>query len=307
MQITAPARKPAWYSPSNVGNFLREARRFPLIPLAVIVVVLVIPAFFASFVAPHHPTRGQFSERLTPPAWQEGGSARYLLGTDKQGRDILSRIIHGAKYVLAVSLTVIAISGVIGVGLGLIAGYFGGRSDMLIMRGVDIALSIPAILLALAIVASRGPGFGVVIFVICVILWSRYARQVRGEVLAIKNQDFIGTGQGGGVLRLPHHHTAHLSQRGQLHHRAGDPPGGICDSAGSQPQFPGRRYSPAHARMGPDGSQRTGTGGDRLVGVLLPRRGHLPGSAVPEPDGRLAARPPGPQAAQPLINNTIYE
>ena len=192
MQITAPARKPAWYSPSNVGNFLREARRFPLIPLAVILVVLVIPAFFASFVAPHHPTRGQFSERLTPPAWQEGGSARYLLGTDKQGRDILSRIIHGAKYVLAVSLTVIAISGVIGVGLGLIAGYFGGRSDMLIMRGVDIALSIPAILLALAIVASRGPGFGVVIFVICVILWSRYARQVRGEVLAIKNQDFIG-------------------------------------------------------------------------------------------------------------------
>lgn len=192
MQITAPARKPAWYSPSNVGNFFREARRFPLIPLAVIVIVLIIPAFFAAYVAPHHPTRGQFSERLTPPAWQEGGSARYLLGTDKQGRDILSRIIHGAKYVLMVSLTVIAISGVVGVGLGLIAGYFGGRSDMLIMRGVDIALSIPAILLALAIVAARGPSFGVVIFVICVILWSRYARQVRGEVLAIKNQDFIG-------------------------------------------------------------------------------------------------------------------
>ncbi|MDE2779097.1 MAG: ABC transporter permease [Chloroflexota bacterium] len=192
MQVTAPAQKPAWYSPSNIGYYLQEARRFPLIPLAVIVVVLVIPAFFAAYVAPHHPTRGQFAERLTPPAWQEGGSAKYLLGTDKQGRDILSRIIHGAKYVLAVSLTVIAISGVIGVGLGLIAGYYGGRSDMLIMRGVDIALSIPAILLALAIVAARGPSFGVVIFVICVILWSRYARQVRGEVLAIKNQDFIG-------------------------------------------------------------------------------------------------------------------
>ena len=192
MQITAPARKPAWYSPSSLGNFVQEARRFPLIPMAVIMIVLVIPAFFADFVAPHHPTRGQFAERLTPPAWQEGGSARYLLGTDKQGRDILSRIIHGAKYVLMVSLTVIAISGVVGVGLGLVAGYFGGRSDMLIMRGVDIALSIPAILLALAIVAARGPSFGVVIFVICVILWSRYARQVRGEVLAIKNQDFIG-------------------------------------------------------------------------------------------------------------------
>ncbi|MDE2843389.1 MAG: ABC transporter permease [Chloroflexota bacterium] len=192
MQITAPARKPAWYSPSNIGSFVQEARRFPLIPMAVILIVLVIPAFFANVVAPHHPTRGQFAERLTPPAWQEGGSVRYLLGTDKQGRDILSRIVHGAKYVLMVSLTVIAISGVIGVGLGLIAGYYGGRSDMLIMRGVDIALSIPAILLALAIVAARGPSFGVVIFVICVILWSRYARQVRGEVLAIKNQDFIG-------------------------------------------------------------------------------------------------------------------
>ena len=174
------------------GSAFLEIRRYPLIPFFVLLVVLVIPAFFAQVVAPHHPTRGEFSERLTPPAWQEGGSIRYLLGTDKQGRDILSRIIHGAKYVLAVSLTVIAISGVIGVGLGLIAGYFGGRSDMLIMRGVDIALSIPAILLALAIVAARGPSFGVVIFVICVILWSRYARQVRGEVLAIKNQDFIG-------------------------------------------------------------------------------------------------------------------
>ena len=192
MQTTAPARKPAWYSPNSLGRFLQDARRFPLIPLTVIVVVLIIPALFAAYVAPHHPTRGQFSERLTPPAWQEGGSSKFLLGTDKQGRDILSRIIHGAKYVLMVSLAVIAISGVVGVGLGLIAGYFGGRSDMFIMRGVDIALSIPAILLALAIVAARGPSFGVVIFVICVILWSRYARQVRGEVLAIKNQDFIG-------------------------------------------------------------------------------------------------------------------
>ncbi len=192
MAVNFPSAIEHLGSQRSWGNAFREARRFPLIPLAVIVVVLLIPAFFASYVAPHHPTRGQFSERLTPPAWQEGGSARFLLGTDKQGRDILSRIIHGAKYVLMVSLAVIAISGVVGVGLGLIAGYYGGRSDMLIMRGVDIALSIPAILLALAIVAARGPSFGVVIFVICVILWSRYARQVRGEVLAIKNQDFIG-------------------------------------------------------------------------------------------------------------------
>ena len=195
MEITAPARKASWYSPSGIVNLGRRARRYPLIPMIILALVLLIPAFFAQTLAPHHPTRGQFAERLTPPAWQEGGSLKYILGTDKQGRDQLSRILHGAKYVLIVSLTVIAISGVIGVSLGLIAGYFGGRYDMFIMRGVDIALAIPAILLALAIVASRGPSFGTVIFVICVILWSRYARQVRGEVLSIKNQDYISRAQ----------------------------------------------------------------------------------------------------------------
>ena len=199
MEITAPARKASWYTPSGIANIGREVRRYPVIPFLVLLFILIIPAFFAQYIAPHHPTRGQFAERLTPPAWQEGGSMKYILGTDKQGRDQLSRIMHGAKYVLIVSLTVIAISGVVGISLGLIAGYFGGKYDMLIMRAVDIALSIPAILLALAIVASRGPSFGTVIFVICVILWSRYARQVRGEVLAIKNQDFISRAQVAGA------------------------------------------------------------------------------------------------------------
>ena len=192
MEITSPVSKGSWYSPAGLFNVLGEIRRYPIIPFVILVAILIVPAFFAPWLTQHHPTRGQFAERLTPPAWQEGGSIENLLGTDKQGRDVLTRIFHGAKYVLMVSITVIAISGVVGVSLGLIAGYYGGRWDMLIMRGVDIALSIPAILLALAIVAARGPSFGVVIFVICVILWSRYARQVRGEVLAIKNQDFIG-------------------------------------------------------------------------------------------------------------------
>ena len=199
MEISAPARKATWYSPGSILQKVREARRYPLIPFAVLLVALIIPSLFAQYMSPHHPTQGQFSERLNPPAWQEGGSWKNILGTDKQGRDQLTRILHGAKYVLLVSITVIAISGVVGVSLGLIAGYFGGRYDMIIMRGVDIALSIPAILLALAIVAARGPSFGTVIFVICVILWSRYARQVRGEVLSIKNQDFISRAQVAGA------------------------------------------------------------------------------------------------------------
>ena len=199
MEIIAPARKSSWYSPAGILNIGREIRRYPLIPMTILMLILIIPAFFAQSISPHDPVSGQFSKRLTPPAWQEGGSSEYLLGTDKQGRDMLSRILHGAKYVLAVSLSVIFISGIVGVSLGLIAGYFGGKYDMFIMRGVDIALSIPAILLALAIVASRGPSFGTVIFVICVILWSRYARQVRGEVLSIKNQDYIARAQVSGA------------------------------------------------------------------------------------------------------------
>ena len=190
MDISAPIRR-VRVSPGSILRFSREARRYPLIPIFILLVVLVIPAIFAPIIAPHDPLEGTLPDRLLPPVWETDGTWDHVLGTDKQGRDILSRILHGAKYVLLVSLTVIAVSGVIGVSLGLIAGYFGGWADLLIMRLVDIFLSIPAILLALAIVSSRGPSFGVVIFVICFILWSRYARQIRGEVLGIRNQDFI--------------------------------------------------------------------------------------------------------------------
>lgn len=195
MDIAVAGRGVGKYTPVRLLGIWRAARRYPLVPLVVLLLVLIVPAALAPLIAPHDPLEGQLSKRLTPPVWQEGGSWDNVLGTDKQGRDLLSRILHGAKYVLLVSLTVIVISGLVGVSLGLISGYFGGRSDLVIMRLVDIALSIPAILLALALVASRGPSFGAVIFVICVILWSRYARQVRGEVLVIKNQDFIARAQ----------------------------------------------------------------------------------------------------------------
>ena len=190
MESNTPS-KTIWNSLIRILSAIREVRRYPVIPIVILLVVLVIPAIFAPFIAPHDPLDGRLPDRLQPPVWDSNGSWDHVLGTDKQGRDILSRIIHGAKYVLIVSLSVIFVSGLIGVSLGLIAGYFGGWADMLIMRLVDVFLSIPAILLALALVSSRGPSFGIVIFVICFILWSRYARQVRGEVLAIKTQDYV--------------------------------------------------------------------------------------------------------------------
>ena len=133
---------------------------------------------------------------------QEGGTAEHILGTDKLGRDMLSRIIYGARVSLTVSLIAIVVGGVIGTVLGLVSGYFGGRTDSVIMRLVDISLAIPTILLALVLVAAVGPSFGTVVTVLIVLLWARYARLVRGETLAIKELDFIARARVAGASNL---------------------------------------------------------------------------------------------------------
>jgi peptide/nickel transport system permease protein len=188
---TVTVRSLPWYARPRVVHAMRQAKRYPLVPLAMLTFLLVIPALLATQVAPHDPLKGSLSKRLRPPVWQQGGSVEYPLGTDKLGRDILSRMIHGARVSLVVSLVAILVGGVIGTALGLTSGYFGGRVDALIMRLVDISLSLPTILLALVLVAAVGPSFGTVIGVLVVLLWARYARLVRGETLSIKERDFI--------------------------------------------------------------------------------------------------------------------
>jgi peptide/nickel transport system permease protein len=188
---TVTARSLPWYAPPRIALAMRQARRYPLVPLALLTCLLVIPAALAPQVAPHDPLRGSLAKRLLPPVWQERGTIEYPLGTDKLGRDILSRIIHGARVSLAVSLVAIFVGGALGTGLGLLSGYFGGRVDGLIMRLVDLSLSLPTILLALVLVAAAGPSFATVITVLVVLLWARYARLVRGETLGIKQRDFV--------------------------------------------------------------------------------------------------------------------
>ena len=181
---------------------VRWVRQFPVIPLAVLLFVLVIPAVLAPQVAPHNPREGNVLDRLQPPVWigdkvindvvvQKGGSWDHILGTDKIGRDMLSRIIYGARVSMIVALISIASGALVGTTLGLIAGYFGGGWDNLIMRLVDIKLSLPSILLALVLVAIIGASFATIIIVIALLLWSRYARLVRGEALSLRSQDFI--------------------------------------------------------------------------------------------------------------------
>jgi peptide/nickel transport system permease protein len=196
------ARTLPWYAPPRLALTLRQLRRYPLVPLAILTFLLVIPAALAPLVAPHDPLKGSLANRLKAPAWQEGGSLAYPLGTDKLGRDILSRIIYGARVSLAVSLVAILVGGALGTGLGLISGYFGRWIDSVIMRLVDISLSLPTILLALVLVAAVGPSFATVITVLVVLLWARYARLVRAETLGIKERDFIARARVAGASHV---------------------------------------------------------------------------------------------------------
>src|SRR6266508_5709070 len=140
---TFPIARPLpWYGIPSLGRVREVFRRYPVIPVAFLIVFLIIPALFASQVAPHDPLEQSLTKRLTPPVWMEGGSWNNILGTDKQGRDVLSRAIHGARISLGVSLSAIFLGGSVGVLLGLISGYFGGWIDNIISGLVDVALSL---------------------------------------------------------------------------------------------------------------------------------------------------------------------
>lgn len=165
-------------------------RSIPVLPIAILMIVLVIPALFADFISPHDPYKAYLRNRLEPPLFF-GGSTEFLLGTDKLGRDVLSRIMHGAKYALAISLVGIVLGAVVGTFLGLVAGYYRGWLEALIMRVVDITFALPSILLALALASVSGPSFQLVIFVVIFVIWGFFARQIRAETLVLRERDFV--------------------------------------------------------------------------------------------------------------------
>jgi len=169
-------------------------------------VLLVIggAAVLAPQLAPWDPARQMLMKRLRPPMWQERGLREHPLGTDHLGRDILSRILHGGRISLGVGLTAVTLSALIGVTLGLLAGFFGGRADALIMRVVDVFLAIPYILLAMGVVFALGPSLLNVILVMAVTRWVQFARIVRADVLSIREREFVAgaRARGNRALRL---------------------------------------------------------------------------------------------------------
>jgi peptide/nickel transport system permease protein len=170
---------------------LSRLARFPWLPVLLLVGVLVIPTLFAELISPYDPLKQALPQRLMPPVFAEDGSWSHILGTDKQGRDILSRLIFGARVSLSISLAAVLVGGTVGTLVGLIAGYAGGWADHVLMRLVDLSLALPLVLMALVLAAVFGSSFFTVITVVVVLLWSSYARQVRAETLSLKHQDFV--------------------------------------------------------------------------------------------------------------------
>ena len=177
---------------------------------AFIIAVFVFVALAAPLLTAYSPTEQSLPDRLTPPAWQQGGSWKHVLGTDAFGRDVLTRMFYGARITLLVTVLTLVTGGGIGITLGILSGYLGGRLDTILMRAVDATLSFPTILIALLLAVTMGPGLRTVIIAICLIVWARFARVIRAEVLALKSREFVAlaTIHGCSPLRIMKAHLA---------------------------------------------------------------------------------------------------
>jgi len=168
----------------------RVIRGIPWIPVAILFLFLFC-GIFGSYITPNDPMKTNLKAAKTPPFWQKGGSTKYLLGTDSFGRDILSRIIKGAAISLQVGFAVVVFAGALGAMIALLSGYLGGWVDAVLMRITDMFLSMPYLMIAIALAAVLGPSKHNIILIMAILGWAGYARVLRGEVLRIKGADFI--------------------------------------------------------------------------------------------------------------------
>jgi peptide/nickel transport system permease protein len=163
---------------------------FPYVPISIIF-GLAFVAIFANFLAPHDPEVGSLGNRFKPPMWQTGGVSEHILGTDHIGRDVLSRLLFGARVSMMVGFTAVIVAGCIGTVMGILSGYFGGWVDQLIMRLVDTWLALPGLTFAIFLAAIVGPSEWNIVIILAAVYWTRYARVVRSEVLSLRERDFV--------------------------------------------------------------------------------------------------------------------
>ena len=180
---------------------MRGGRRHRAAMSGMIVLAAVLAAaMLAPVLAPADPLRNDLLERLTPPMWSAGGSAVHPLGTDTLGRDVLSRLLYGARVSLLIGLATVLVSGVVGVALGVLGGFYGGWLDDVFMRAGDVQLAFPVLLLGVALLSVLGPGLGNLILVLALSSWITYARIVRGETLSLKHREFVEAARALGAL-----------------------------------------------------------------------------------------------------------
>jgi len=174
-------------------RLLKLKKVFKRIPktAAAIILLLFICALFSPWIAPHDPIEQNLASALKPPFWEKGGTTAHLLGTDNLGRDILSRIVYGSRVSIIVGFAGVLLSGVVGMFLGIIAGYFGGKIDAVIMRLTDMMLSLPYILIAIAIIGAIGPSLTNIIIVLGITQWVGYTRIIRFEAMSLSKSEFI--------------------------------------------------------------------------------------------------------------------
>lgn len=193
----------------SVPRHLRfqSLRRWPILS-ATILSLIVLFAIFGSFIAPANPELISLRNIMEPPMWAAGGSSEFPLGTDTLGRDVLSRLLFGARISLIVAVVSIVSGITIGTSLGLIAGWFGGIVDEIITRFVDVWLGFPFILVALVVSLAVGQGFGTLIFLLATLAWTPFVRQVRGEILTLKTKDYVLVSQtmGASTFRIMRKH-----------------------------------------------------------------------------------------------------
>ncbi len=189
--IVPLAASRAWADREWVVLLRRLVRRRTALFGMLVVLGVLLAALFAPLVSPFDPLEQDIGQRLREPGWQDAQGHLHPLGTDHLGRDILSRIVFGSRIALMVGLAAVAISGLLGMFIGLIAGYFGGQVDDFLMRLADIQLAFPFILLAIAVIGVLGPSLRNIIIVIGVSSWVVYARVVRGEVLSIREREYV--------------------------------------------------------------------------------------------------------------------
>ena len=177
-------------TPARRRSIRARLRDYPVFPLAILGTIAFV-ALFANFLAPHDPQFGVITERFRPPFWQQGGSTAHIFGTDHLGRDVLSRLIFGARVSMIVGFTAVIVAGTIGTTLGIVSGYLGRWADQIIMRVTDTWLALPALTFAIFLAALVGPSEMNIVIILGAVYWTRYARIVRGEVLSLKERDFV--------------------------------------------------------------------------------------------------------------------